>query len=222
MRDLDVAEHRDRTRRRPAAPLPGSPRRATAARSSISGRRNGSHSHATIRMMDVSGASANQSSGGRPMPRAIAANSPFTGFINRFFQISALTVGITKNGEIISTRAMPRPGNPVSNTAASTAPKPTVMISTAPDQHHGDDQRGDQRRVLEQELVIAPSGEAVDHRVQQIVSLEREPQRHRQRHERPQQQQHHRRCDERQRADRAAACRAMPRASGRTASTVVQ
>ncbi len=55
-----------------------------------------------------------------------------TGFISRFFQISALTVGITKNGEIISTRAMPRPGKPVSNTAASTAPSPTVTTRTAP------------------------------------------------------------------------------------------
>ena len=44
---------------------------------------------------------------------AMQANSPFTGCMSRFFQTSALTVGMTKNGEIISTRAMPRPGNSV-------------------------------------------------------------------------------------------------------------
>ena len=52
--------------------------------------------------------------------------------MSRFFQTSALTVGITKNGEIISTRAIPRPGNSAWNNAASTAPSPTETTSTAP------------------------------------------------------------------------------------------
>ena len=37
------------------------------------------------------------------------ANSPLTGCISRFFQISALTVGMTKNGMMISRRATERP-----------------------------------------------------------------------------------------------------------------
>ena len=59
--------------------------------------------------IEVSGRSANQSIAGRPSERAMKANRPFTGCISRFFQISALTVGITKNGAITSRRAMPRP-----------------------------------------------------------------------------------------------------------------
>ena len=63
-----------------------------------------------MRMIEVSGSVPNQSSGGRPTMRARKAKSPLTGCISRFFQTSALTVGMTKKGEIISTRAMPRPG----------------------------------------------------------------------------------------------------------------
>ena len=39
----------------------------------------------------------------------IQANRPFTGCISMFFQIRALTVGITKNGAIANRRATPWP-----------------------------------------------------------------------------------------------------------------
>ncbi|PZV03270.1 MAG: hypothetical protein DCF32_14095 [Leptolyngbya sp.] len=57
-------------------------------------------------MIASSGKSANQSIGPRPSPRVIWANSPLTGCISMFFQIRALTVGMTKSGEIASTRAI--------------------------------------------------------------------------------------------------------------------
>ena len=37
------------------------------------------------------------------------ANSPFTGCISMFFQIRALTVGMTKKGAMAKRRATPRP-----------------------------------------------------------------------------------------------------------------
>src|ERR1700761_2216091 len=70
---------------------------------------NGSHCHDTIRMMENSGASLNQSIGVAPNRVAIQENNPETGCISRFFQTSALTVGITKNGAITINRTMLRP-----------------------------------------------------------------------------------------------------------------
>ena len=64
---------------------------------------------ATIRQIAVSGHSANQSIGCSPTSFASQANRPETGCINRFFQTSALTVGITKNGAITISRTRPRP-----------------------------------------------------------------------------------------------------------------
>ena len=70
---------------------------------------NGSHCQATIRITANKGASLNQSIGVAPTSVATQANSPDTGCIKRFFQTSALTVGITKNGAITIKRTMLRP-----------------------------------------------------------------------------------------------------------------
>ena len=70
---------------------------------------NGNHCQATIRITASMGASLNQSIGVAPNSVAIQANSPETGCINRFFQTSALTVGITKNGAITIKRMTLRP-----------------------------------------------------------------------------------------------------------------
>ena len=70
---------------------------------------NGSHCQATIRITASKGASLNQSIGVAPTSVATQANSPDTGCIKRFFQTSALTVGITKNGAITIKRTMLRP-----------------------------------------------------------------------------------------------------------------
>src|SRR5579859_5100001 len=60
---------------------------------------NGSHCQDTIRMIASIGTSLNQSIGVKPNDVAIQAKSPETGCIRRFFQTSALTVGMTKNGD---------------------------------------------------------------------------------------------------------------------------
>ena len=70
---------------------------------------NGSHCQATIRITANKGALVNQSIGVAPNSVAIQANSPETGCISRFFQTSALTVGITKNGAITISRTTLRP-----------------------------------------------------------------------------------------------------------------
>ena len=70
---------------------------------------NGSHCHATIAPIDARGAWANQAIGGAPTTLASHAKNPVTGCIRRFFQISAATGGITKNGEMTSSRTSPRP-----------------------------------------------------------------------------------------------------------------
>ncbi len=48
------------------------------------------------------------------------------------FQRSALTVGITKNGEISSTRTMPWPGNGSFTSSAIRMPSTTVIRITLP------------------------------------------------------------------------------------------
>jgi hypothetical protein len=48
------------------------------------------------------------------------------------FHISALTVGITKNGLISSMRTTPRPGNGSLISSASAMPPTTVMTITLP------------------------------------------------------------------------------------------
>ncbi|MNT62407.1 hypothetical protein D3C72_2001260 [compost metagenome] len=49
-----------------------------------------------------------------------------------FFHISAFTVGMTKNGEISSTRTMPRPANGSLMSSAIAMPNTTVMRITLP------------------------------------------------------------------------------------------
>jgi hypothetical protein len=48
------------------------------------------------------------------------------------FHSSAFTVGITKKGEISSTRTMPRPGKGSSISSASATPPTTVIAITLP------------------------------------------------------------------------------------------
>ena len=93
---------------------------------------NGSHCQATIRITASSGASVNQSIGVTPNSVAIQANSPETGCISRFFQTSALTVGITKNGAITISRTMLRPITGWSSSSASGVPSRMVIASTEP------------------------------------------------------------------------------------------
>src|SRR3546814_19009614 len=72
-------------------------------------RANGIHCHDTISTIEVSGSSENQSTTPRPSERVIQAKIPFTGCISMFFQLSALTVGITNNGALARTRAQQGP-----------------------------------------------------------------------------------------------------------------
>ena len=69
----------------------------------------GSHCQATMMMIEASGAWENQSMGSNPTLVRRKLMTPLAGCISMFFQTSALTVGMTKNGAIISTRATPRP-----------------------------------------------------------------------------------------------------------------
>jgi hypothetical protein len=92
----------------------------------------GSHCQATIRQIATRGASANQSIGCSPTDFASHANRPDTGCISRFFQISALTVGITKNGAMTMRRTMPCPKIGWSSSRARSVPPTTVITSTPP------------------------------------------------------------------------------------------
>ncbi len=56
-------------------------------------------------MTDSIGQLVNQTTGSKPNDSAIQANRPESGFISRFFQTSALTVGMTKNGAITIRRS---------------------------------------------------------------------------------------------------------------------
>ena len=59
--------------------------------------------------MDSIEAWLSHSTGASPKNFHRCANSPFTGSMNMFFQTSAETVGITKNGAITRIRTMPCP-----------------------------------------------------------------------------------------------------------------
>src|SRR3984893_5681362 len=93
---------------------------------------NGSHCQETIRMTASKGASLNQSIGVAPNSVAIQANSPETGCISRFFQTSALTVGITKNGAITISRTTLRPRTGWGKSSAGGVPTTVVMAKTEP------------------------------------------------------------------------------------------
>jgi hypothetical protein len=54
------------------------------------------------------------------------------GFIIMCFHSSAFTVGMTKKGEISSSRTMPRPGKGSLISSASAMPPTTVMTITLP------------------------------------------------------------------------------------------
>src|SRR3954465_8699808 len=92
----------------------------------------GVHSQATIRMTESIGAWANQSIGAKPSAFAIQAKNPDTGFIKRFFQTSADTVGMMKNGAMTISRTMPWPKIGWARNSASRVPSTTVMMSTEP------------------------------------------------------------------------------------------
>ena len=67
-----------------------------------------------------------------PRERVIHAKRPNTGFISMFFQISALTVGITKKGAMTSRRQILRPGKSWSSRREKSVPKIRVMARTSP------------------------------------------------------------------------------------------
>ena len=74
----------------------------------------------------------NQTIGEKPSERAIQANRPESGFISRFFQTSALTVGMTKNGAITMSRITFWPNTGWSISSATRIPPQTLMRSTEP------------------------------------------------------------------------------------------
>jgi hypothetical protein len=69
----------------------------------------GSHCQDTIRMIENTGTSLSQTTGSAPKARQRCAKTPFVGSMNMFFQTSAETVGITKNGAITRIRTTPCP-----------------------------------------------------------------------------------------------------------------
>lgn len=83
-------------------------------------------------MMDAIGNCENQSTAGRPRLREMKAKKPLTGCINRFFQIRAETVGITKKGAITSSRAMFLPKKYWSKMTANNTPRMMDIASTDP------------------------------------------------------------------------------------------
>ncbi len=85
-------------------------------------RANGNHCQATMMTIEVSGSDENQSTAGRPNSSATQDSTPLEGCIIMFFHTRALTVGMTKNGEMASPRAMPRPGNSCWNSTARRPP----------------------------------------------------------------------------------------------------
>ena len=82
--------------------------------------------------MASSGILAKKSTAPSPSDRVIHENMPKTGFISMFFQIRALTVGITKNGAITRKRQILRPGNSRSSSTAKSVPATSVISRTSP------------------------------------------------------------------------------------------
>ena len=71
---------------------------------------NGAQRHTTMMMIDSIGYSANQSMRGPPSDVMTQSTTPKTGLSIMFFQPSAPTTGITRNGVMSIVRTMPRPG----------------------------------------------------------------------------------------------------------------
>ena len=94
---------------------------------------NGSHCQATIRITANNGTSLNQSIGVAAQRASRSRRTVRTpDASSRFFQTSALTVGITKNGAITIKRTMLRPTTCWSSSSASGVPSRMVMASTEP------------------------------------------------------------------------------------------
>src|SRR5580698_4381746 len=91
---------------------------------------NGSHSQETTMITESIGQLVNHTIGSKPRDRAIQANKPESGFINKFFHTSALTVGMTKNGAITMSRQMFSPNTGWSISKATSMPPQTLMTST--------------------------------------------------------------------------------------------
>ena len=96
-----------------------------------------------------------------------------------------------------SSRATPWPENSWSNSTASSVPRPDRDREHPAHQEQRVGHGRPQGRVGQQEVVVVEAGEAADRRVEQVVALEGEPQRHRQRHDHPEEQEDHRRRDQR-------------------------
>ena len=116
-----------------------------------------------------------------------------------FFHTSAATVGMMKNGEMTRMRTIPCPIDRLVEQQAE------EDAADHGDRQHrdGEDQRVaeglEERRVGEEVVVVRPAGEAAVDRVEQIVGLERVPERQRQRHDHPDEEDHHRRRQHRAR-----------------------
>ena len=69
--------------------------------------------HCQTAMAIMPGLGATASTSKRPSPSEVVTqlNRPKTGLSSMFFQTTALTVGMTKNGAISSERTSPRSGN---------------------------------------------------------------------------------------------------------------
>ena len=105
-----------------------------------------------------------------------------------FFQTSAATGGITKNGEITRIRTIPCPKIGWSIRSAMAMPPTTVMSST-PSTIQSVLRIACQKAGIGQEvLVVLQAGPAAGGGVQQVVVPEREVDRHRQRHDHPDEQ----------------------------------
>ena len=84
----------------------------------------------------------------------MCANRPLTGFMNMFFQTSAETVGMTKNGAITRIRTMPCPQMGWSSSSASAMPPTMVISSTPPTSSRVLVNAREEGRVGEEELVV--------------------------------------------------------------------
>ena len=116
------------------------------------------------------------------------ANRPETGCINMFFQTSALTVGMTKNGAITIRRTMLRPKIGWSSSRASSVPPTTLMTSTATTSFSVLPSAVKKAGIGQEVGVVEEADEALIAGIEQIVAQQRETDRQRQRHDHPQEE----------------------------------
>ena len=93
---------------------------------------NGAHCQTAMEMIENFGWTASQSMRWKPSEVQTQLTSPKIGFRKRFFCTTAFTVGITKNGAIISDRATPRSGNVRFRSRANASPKKSEPPTIAP------------------------------------------------------------------------------------------